>query len=150
MSDGTMKSVQQLTDNLRPQTEQTRRSETTLAHSPECFAEVWRSLQAAKHISKSEQVGGTEFKYWRAFLKDLTNEQIREGRGKIADFEGYLTVGAFKKLCTEKESSGPYYNPYQLPAPTKGRRTPKDIAKERIAKIKQEHFGGEAISETNT
>lgn len=124
------------------QREQTKPQEISCNHSPEIFAEVWRSLQAARQIAKDELVGGTEFKYWRAFLKDLTDDQIKHGRKKIADFDGYLTVGAFKKLCTEKESSGPYFNPYQLPAPTKGRRTPKHIAKERIAKIKQEHFGG--------
>lgn len=112
-----------------------------MAHSPECFAEVWRSLQAAKQIPKTDEIGGTEFKYWRAFLKDLTDDQLREGRGRIADFDGYLTVGAFKKLCTESEQKGDYYNPYQLPAPSKGTPTPKDVAKARIKALKEEHFG---------
>jgi len=65
----------------------------------------------------------------------LTDEQIREGRGKIADFEGYLTVGAFKKLCVPPKKKS-YYNPYQLPAPPKSQPTPKHIAKQRLAELR--------------
>jgi hypothetical protein len=96
---------------------------------------VWRALQSAKHIPLDQKVGETDFRYWQAFLKDLSDEELRAGLNAVSDFDDYLTVGRFKKMCRPEKQPG-YYNPYQLPKLTNtGTPTPKAEAKRRLAAI---------------
>ena len=96
---------------------------------------VWRALQSAKHITMDQKVGETDYKYWQAFLKDLTDDELKAGLRRISDFKDYLTVGIFKGLCRPEKPQG-YYNPYQGPQLTKTNTpTPKAEAKRRLAAI---------------
>ena len=65
------------------------------------FVEIWRKLQAGKFISKIEVVDGTDYKFWRHNLKDLTDKQLDCGVKGTSFFQGYLTWAAFRKLCID-------------------------------------------------
>lgn len=66
---------------------------------------MWRGLQAARKIAKTEVVGGTDYKYWRSFLKDLSDKQLMAGLQAIPDFHDILTVSAFKKVCIDSANA---------------------------------------------
>lgn len=62
-------------------------------------------------------VGETDYKYWSHSLSDFTDDQIMAGLKKAESFDGYLTLGAFRDLCTP-EVRAPYHKPFQaLPKP---------------------------------
>ena len=65
------------------------------------FAWVWRGLQAGKKVSKDELVGGTDYKYWRYQLKDLTDTELKKGFESTVGFDGFLGWSEFRNLCKE-------------------------------------------------
>lgn len=74
---------------------------------------VWRGLQAARFISKDDVVGGTDYRYWRAQLKDLTDDQLKAGLRASGEFSGYMTWSAFKNLCLDATRQEPCHRQYK-------------------------------------
>lgn len=70
-------------------------------HREDKFIETWRKLQAGKFIIKDEVVDGTDYRFWRHNLKDLTDKQLDFGVKGTSFFHGYLTWAAFRKLCID-------------------------------------------------
>jgi len=57
-------------------------------------------------------VGGTDYKYWRQMLNDVTDEQLLDGFRASKDFQGYLTWAEFRKLCTESNKRAPCHKQF--------------------------------------
>ena len=87
--------------SLKLQTTQQSKPSETYSHSDKAFIYVWRGLQAGKFITKDEVVNGTEYKYWRRQLHDLTDEDLKAGFKATDSFTGYLTWAEFRKLCKD-------------------------------------------------
>ena len=112
-----MKTVGQVLS--QSQTGQTRQSWTrsvTYSHSEQQFIEIWRGLQAAKFLTKDELVNGTDYKYWRANLHDMTDEQLVLGLDASRNFHGFMTWSEFRKLCVDSTKSFAAHKFY-LPPP---------------------------------
>lgn len=129
-----MDKVGQLVD----QKPQTKPSETTYRSSEQTFAMVWRGLQAARLISRDggSNVGGTDYLYWRSFLRDLSAAQLEAGLKAAPNFEGYLTVGAFKTLCLQAYNTGVRYSPIPPTRQLEQKAIPKDEWRRRMDKLK--------------
>ena len=50
-------------------------------------------------------MNGTEYKYWRRQLHDLTDEDLKAGFKATDSFTGYLTWAEFRKLCKDSTKS---------------------------------------------
>ena len=121
--------------SLKLQTTQQSKPSETYSNSDKAFIYVWRGLQAGKFITKDEVVNGTEYKYWRRQLHDLTDEDLKTGFKATDSFTGYLTWAEFRKLC--KDSTKTHESHKQFKAlPHKS--MDKDELKARIAKMRQE------------
>lgn len=77
------------------------------------FAFVWRGLQASRFISKEDTVGGTDYKYWRHQLRDLTDDQLKTGLRESQDFHGYMTLSSFRELCMRDSRREPSHQRYK-------------------------------------
>lgn len=75
---------------------------------------VWRGLQAARFISKDDAVGGTDYKYWRHQLGNLTDETLKAGLKASSEFTGVMTWSAFQKLCLDATRVEPCHKPAAL------------------------------------
>ena len=96
---------------------------------------MWRGLQAARFINKDDHVGGTDYKYWRHELKDLTDEQLQAGLRHTGSFEGVMTWSAFKKLCLEATAKHPSHKKFKaLPCKPLSR----EVLRSRIAQMREE------------
>lgn len=79
---------------------------------------------------------GTDAMVWRRQIADLTDDQITVGISKLGKTSGPLNPKKFRDLCVP-DKSGPYYNPYQQITHKGGTPTPKEVAKQRLAEIKE-------------
>ena len=97
------------------QTEQTKQQGNTSprSHSDRVFVFVWRGLQAGRFISKDDEVGGTDYKYWQHQLRNLTDEQLQAGLRATENFEGYMTWSSFRNLCLDASRVVASHRPYQ-------------------------------------
>lgn len=65
-----------------------------------------------------EPVGGTDYKYWRACLREYSDEKLVNGLRNASGFRGYLTLGEFKALCDPPVEYRPIKSTYvALPPP---------------------------------
>lgn len=77
-------------------------------NSEQTFITVWRGLQSGRYIPKSELVDGTEYKYWKHQLADMTDEQLLGGlkATKDCDVEAYkLTWSKFREICLQSKKA---------------------------------------------
>jgi hypothetical protein len=118
--------------------EQTQNSQTTSSNTPDIFAKVWRGLQAARHISKDDGVGETDYKYWNHMLKDLTNEKLLAGLKAVDGFQGYMTIGVFKKLCLDASVKVPAYRPFNSSRALTVKPIQGDVLQSRLRSMKAE------------
>ena len=80
-------------------------------------------------------MNGTEYKYWRRQLHDLTDEGLKTGFKATDSFTGYLTWAEFRKLCKDSTKTHESHKPF-LKIEVKA--LDKDELKARIAKMRQE------------
>ena len=110
-SSQTMQQSQQCREPKRSNTDQT-------------FIYIWRGLQSGKFIAKSELVDGTEYKFWRHQLSDLSDEKLMAGLNatRRCDVEPYkLTWSKFREICkqaTSKHASHQRFKPLPVKAVT--------------------------------
>ena len=124
--------IQQVTSD---QTKPSRNTSQSTAHDLATFAKAWRLLQSSRLLSKDQIIDGTDYRYWQHACRDLTNEQIMHGLERSKNFEGYFTLGEWRKLCEHKEIRAPYHRAF-LPEPDNEPVSPEQ-AKKYISELKK-------------
>ena len=120
---------------MQPQQQHSKSSLPDYKHSEKAFIFVWRGLQAGKFLTKDEVVSGTEYKYWRRQLHDLTDEDLKAGFEATDNFSGYLTWAEFRKLCKESTKRHVSHALYKaLP----NKPMDSDVFKARMKKMREE------------
>jgi len=120
--------------SLSSQTMQQSKPSEDYKHSEKAFVYVWRGLQSGKFLTKDEIVNGTEYKYWRRQLADLTDQDLKTGFEGTDGFDGYLTWSAFRKLCSKPRQHASHQEFKALPnKPMDG-----DELRLRLAKMREE------------
>ena len=93
---------------INPKTLQTKPSSPstlTFVHSEKQFDYIWRGLQAARLLTKDMVIDGTDYHYWRASLRDLSDKHLLAGLKQSQTFHGFFTWAEFRKLCVDGYST---------------------------------------------
>ena len=67
-------------------------------------------------------VNGTDYKFWRVNLADLTDQQLVAGLEGTKEFHGFLTWAEFRALCVDSTKQLLAYRQY-LPPPDRVKLT---------------------------
>lgn len=52
-------------------------------------------------LTKDMVINGTDYRYWRENLKDMTDKHLMAGFENSGTFHGYFTWSEFRKLCVD-------------------------------------------------